>query len=75
VQSLLSYPINAAAAAAAWLQVPGHTAAVLTFRGHVRGRDLVEKKKQELTALLAVSNMSHCHMTVILLRGVDQLNP
>jgi hypothetical protein len=61
--------------AAAWLQVPGHTAAVLTFRGHVRGRDLVEKKKQELTALLAVSNISHCHMTVALLRGVDQLNP
>jgi cytochrome c len=47
------------------LQVPGHTAAVLTFRGHVRGRDLVERKKQELVALLAVSNslhLSHCHM-------------
>eukprot|EP00882_Tetradesmus_deserticola_P003204 GHRQ01003397.1.p1 GENE.GHRQ01003397.1~~GHRQ01003397.1.p1 ORF type:complete len:250 (+),score=104.41 GHRQ01003397.1:109-858(+) len=34
-------------------EVPGHTAAVLTFRGHVRGRELVEKKKQELIALLA----------------------
>jgi hypothetical protein len=45
------------------LQVPGHTAAVLTFRGHVRGRDLVEKKKQELVALLAVRYMLYCHMS------------
>lgn len=37
------------------LQVPSHTSAVLTFRGHVRGRKIVVQKKQELLALLAVS--------------------
>ncbi|WIA14919.1 hypothetical protein OEZ85_001632 [Tetradesmus obliquus] len=38
-------------------EVPGHTAAVLTFRGHVRGRELVERKKQELAALLAAEGL------------------
>jgi hypothetical protein len=35
-------------------QVPAHLAAVLTFRGHIRGRQLVEQKKQELLQLMQV---------------------
>lgn len=35
-------------------QVPSHLAAALTFRGHIRGRQLVERKAQELRALLEV---------------------
>eukprot|EP00878_Enallax_costatus_P014862 GHUV01015557.1.p1 GENE.GHUV01015557.1~~GHUV01015557.1.p1 ORF type:complete len:191 (+),score=60.85 GHUV01015557.1:456-1028(+) len=38
-------------------EVPGHVAAVLTFRGHIRGRKLVEKKKQELLDLMQAEGL------------------
>lgn len=41
-------------------EVPGHVAAVLTFRGHIRGRKLVDRKKQELLDLLKVG---YCSVT------------
>ncbi|KAF8056361.1 heme-binding-like protein [Scenedesmus sp. PABB004] len=39
-------------------EVPGHTAAVLRWRGHVRDRRVVEEKKRELLALLAAEGLS-----------------
>lgn len=39
------------------VEVPSHTAAVLTFRGHIRGRKLVEKKKQELVELMKAEGL------------------
>lgn len=38
-------------------QVPAHTAAALQFRGHIRGRRVVEQKKQELLALLEAEGL------------------
>jgi hypothetical protein len=38
-------------------EVPSHVAAALTFRGHIRGRQLVEKKKQELLALMKAEGL------------------
>eukprot|EP00879_Flechtneria_rotunda_P000495 GHRR01000599.1.p1 GENE.GHRR01000599.1~~GHRR01000599.1.p1 ORF type:complete len:254 (+),score=79.68 GHRR01000599.1:198-959(+) len=39
------------------VEAPGHLAAVLTFRGHIRGRKLVDRKKQELLKLIKAENL------------------
>ncbi len=44
-------------------QVESRTAAALTFRGSVRGRDIVNKRRDELLALVKVCCKSTCDST------------
>ncbi|KIZ02468.1 SOUL heme-binding protein [Monoraphidium neglectum] len=38
-------------------EVPAHTVAALTFRGHVRGRKVVEERKQQLLQIMEAEGL------------------
>lgn len=42
------------------VQVPAHTVAALSFRGHVRNRTIVEAKKQQLLDIMKVCGCTCC---------------